>query len=244
LYALVLAGGRGERLRPLTDDLPKPMVPLHERPILWHQARRLTAAGVTDLVFLAGYRWQAIRRYFGDGSEFGFRAHYSIEDTPLGRGGAIRMGMERVPATETEVIVTNGDVVTVEDLGSIHRCFVERRRSAPEHQATVMVVPVVSPYGVVEMDESDVITGFREKAEMPYWINGGVYVLSRGIEGALPELGDHEDSTFPSLAARGRLTAFKSRAFWRSIDSFKDLREAEEQMAKDLREAEGFMSGG
>ncbi len=232
MYALVLAGGRGERLRPLTDDLPKPMVPLHERPILWHQARWLTAAGVTDIVFLAGYRWEAIRRYFGDGAELGFRAHYSVEEKPLGRGGAIRMGMELVPMAETEVVVTNGDVVTKEDLASIHRRFLERRKSAPGHQATIMVVPFVSPYGVVEMDGSGVVTGFREKAEMPYWINGGVYVLSRDIEGALPELGDHEDTTFPSLAAEGRLTAFKSRAFWRSIDSFKDLKEAEEFMAR------------
>ncbi len=230
MYALVLAGGRGERLRPLTDDLPKPMVALHDRPILWHQARWLTAAGVTDIVFLAGYRWEAIRRYFGDGAEFGFRAHYSVEEKPLGRGGAIRMGMERVPPTETEVVVTNGDVVTREDLASIHRRFLERRSSTPDHQATIMVVPFVSPYGVVEMDGSGTVTGFREKAEMPYWINGGVYVLSRDIEGALPELGDHEDTTFPSLAAEGRLTAFRSRAFWKSIDSFKDLREAEEVM--------------
>ena len=131
MYALVLAGGRGERLRPLTDDLPKPMVPLHERPILWHQARWLTAAGVTDIVFLAGYRWEAIRRYFGDGAEFGFRAHYSVEEKPLGRGGAIRMGMERVPPAETEVVVTNGDVVTRQDLASIHRRFLERRNFRP-----------------------------------------------------------------------------------------------------------------
>ena len=234
MYALVLAGGRGERLRPLTDNLPKPMVPLHDKPILWHQVRWLTAAGVTDVVFLAGYRWQAIQHYFGDGSEFGFHAHYSIEDTPLGRGGAIRRGMERVPRTETEVIVTNGDVVTRESLGSIHRGFVERRRSAPDHRATVMVVPFVSPYGVVEIDQSGAITRFREKMEMPYWINGGVYILSRDVEDLLPELGDHEDSTFPSLAAQGRLAAFKSRAFWKSIDSFKDLREAEEQIGKGV----------
>ncbi len=230
MYALILSGGRGERLRPLTDNLPKPMVPLGEKPILWHQVRWLTAAGVTDVVFLAGYRWEAIEEYFGDGSEFGFNAHYSVEDAPLGRGGAIRLGMGKVPRTETEVIVTNGDVVTRESLWSIRDGFLKRRESVPAHQATIMVVPYVSPYGVVEIDESDAITEFREKVEMPYWINAGVYVLSRDIEGLLPELGDHENSTFPSLATQGRLTAFKSRAFWRSIDSFKDIREAEEQM--------------
>ena len=230
MYALILSGGRGERLRPLTDTVPKPMVPVCGRPILWHQVRWLTAAGVTDVVFLAGYRWEAIKEYFGDGSQFGFRAHYSIEETPLGRGGAIRMGMGRVPTSETEVIVTNGDVVTEESLSHILEQFLCRRRTVPGHQATVMVVPFVSPYGLVEMDDGGVITEFREKVEMPYWINAGVYVLSRDIQEQMPELGDHENSTFPSLASQGKLTAFRSRAFWRSVDSFKDLREVEERM--------------
>ena len=80
MYALILAGGQGERLRPLTDNLPKPMVPVAGRPILAHQVAWLKTAGVTDVVFLAGYRWQAIQDYFGDGQAFGIRAHYSLED--------------------------------------------------------------------------------------------------------------------------------------------------------------------
>ena len=91
-----------------------------------------------------------------------------------------------------------------------------------------MVVPMVSPYGLVDMDDSGDVIGFREKVEMPYWINAGVYVLERDIYQELPELGDHETSTFPKLAQAGAVTAYKSRAFWRSVDSFKDLREAEE----------------
>ena len=82
MYALILAGGQGERLRPLTDNLPKPMVPVGGKPILERQIERLRAIGVSDVGFLAGYRWEAIKDHFGDGSAFGVRALYSVEDSP------------------------------------------------------------------------------------------------------------------------------------------------------------------
>ncbi len=230
MYALVLAGGRGERLRPLTDTTPKPMVPLLGEPILWHQVEWLKKGGVTDIVFLAGYRWEAIKEFFGDGSAYGFRAHYSIEDTPLGRGGAIRKGMSLVPEEEERVVVTNGDIITAESLDSVADQFRRKQQANPSHQATIMVVPFTSPYGLVDLNDEDDVEGFREKVELPYWINAGIYLFSRRIEGLLPELGDQENSTFPTLAAEGKMSALRSRAFWRSVDSFKDLREAEEYL--------------
>ena len=240
MYALVLAGGRGERLRPLTDTVPKPMVPLCGMPILWHQVQWLKVHGVTDMVFLAGYRWEVIKEYFGDGSSHGFRAHYSIEDTPLGRGGAIRKGMGLVPSGEEYMVATNGDVITAESLDLIVDRFRRKQEANPAHQGTIMVVPYPSSYGLVDLNSRDDVKGFREKVQLPHWINGGVYVFSRSIEGRLPVLGDHETSTFPSLAAEGKLAAFRSRAFWRSVDSFKDLKEAESHLeAAGLTQPEG-----
>ena len=227
MYALILAGGRGERLRPLTDTLPKPMVPVSGKPILWHQVQWLKLGGVTDVVFLAGYQWEAIDEFFGDGSGFGFRAHYSVEETPLGRGGAIRKGMDMVPTEEGSVVVTNGDIITAQSLDNVVAKFHRKQESNADHQATIMVVPFASPYGLVDVNGHDDVQGFREKVELPYWINGGIYVFSRDIQAWLPELGDHETSTFPALAAEGRLACLRSRAFWRSVDSFKDLRDAE-----------------
>ena len=87
MYALILAGGKGERLRPLTDTLPKPMAPVCGKPILERQVEWLKEGGVNGVVFLAGYRWEAIRDHFGDGSGFGISVEYSVEDSPLGRGG-------------------------------------------------------------------------------------------------------------------------------------------------------------
>ena len=93
-----------------------------------------------------------------------------------------------------------------------------------------MVVPMVSPYGLVDMDDAGTVTGFREKVEMEHWINAGIYLFDRGIADELPDLGDHETETFPRLAKAGRLAALRSRSFWRSVDSFKDLNEAEEHV--------------
>jgi NDP-sugar pyrophosphorylase family protein len=230
MYALILAGGQGERLRPLTDTIPKPMVQVAGKPILVHQIGGLKQAGVTDVVFLAGYRWQVIQDFFGDGAEFGIRAHYSIEDSPLGRGGAIRQGFSKVPQEEDSVLVLNGDIITSEPMTAVVGQYRDSRSANPAHAATIMVVPMVSPYGLVDTNADDNVVGFREKAELPYWINAGIYVFNRGIEAALPALGDHETETFPGLAEAGMISALKSRAFWRSVDSFKDLREAEEYL--------------
>jgi NDP-sugar pyrophosphorylase family protein len=232
MYAMILAGGKGERLRPLTDNAPKPMVPLCGKPILEHQIDWLKEGGVTDVVFLAGYLWDSIQDYFGDGSGFGFNATYSVEDSPLGRGGAIKKGYPFVPPDEETVVVLNGDIVTDERLDSILARHRERKSRDASLLATLLVVPMVSPYGLVDTDAADEVTGFREKVELPHWINGGVYVFDRAIFSGFPDLGDHEVETFPRLAQEGRIAAFKTRAFWTSIDSFKDLREAEEHMSR------------
>ena len=230
MYALILAGGKGERLRPLTDTLPKPMVPVCGKPILEHQVEWLKAGGVTDVVFLSGYRADAIEDHFGDGKSFGISAHYSVEDSPLGRGGAIKAGFPNVPEDEDTVAVLNGDVITdetLENLLDVHRA---RKSANGSHMATIMVVPMVSPYGLVDIDSLDTITGFREKVQMDQWINAGIYLFDRAIADELPDLGDHETETFPRLAAAGQLAAVRSRFFWHSVDSFKDLREAEEHV--------------
>ena len=230
MYALILAGGKGERLRPLTDTLPKPMVPVCGKPILEHQIEWLKAGGVTDVVFLSGYRSDVIQNHFRDGNGFGINTHYSVEDSPLGRGGAIKAGFTSVPVAEDMVAVLNGDVISEEPLGQLISFHRNRKLTNPAHLATIMVVPMVSPYGLVDIDLSDTITGFREKAEMDHWINAGVYVFERSIVDELPDLGDHETSTFPKLATVGRLAAVKSSQFWQSVDSFKDLRVAEDRL--------------
>ena len=229
MWALTIAGGRGERLRPLTDGICKPMVPVNGAPLLQHQARWLCENGVTDIVFLTGYRAEQVKEHFGDGSRFGFRAHYSPEDQPLGRGGAVKQGMGLVPRDVEDVIVVNGDVLSAQPLAPL----IQQRR---EHgaAAAITLIPYVSSFGVVLVSDDGVVTSFAEKTELPFWINGGIYVFEREIENLLPDVGDHETTTFPQLVSEERMRAIKSSANWISVDSHKDLREAQEMMSRGL----------
>jgi NDP-sugar pyrophosphorylase family protein len=226
LYALTIAGGRGERLKPLTDDLPKAMAPINRRPLIAYQADWLVRHGVKDIVFLCGWKGETIRDHFGDGRKFGFKAHYSFEDTPLGRGGAVRKGLSLVPRAESQVVVLNGDNITDQDLGEL--IALHRRKRA---MATMMLVPYQSQYGVVQVGEDDLVTEFVEKGRLPFWINAGIYVFDRAIESLLPETGDHETTTFPELARQRRLAALRSHATWLTVDSPKDIREVSERLA-------------
>lgn len=230
MYALIIAGGEGERLRPLTTDRPKPMVSVAGRPILEHQIEWLRREGVTDVVLLCGYRSDVIREHFVDGSRFGLSVEYSIEDEPLGRGGALRLASSLLPEDERVVIATNGDILTDQPLAPL----LQRHRDK-QATATVMLTPLHSPYGVARVARDSRIESFDEKPVLPYWINAGVYVLSREFFKLLPKRGDHEDSTFPQLSRQGKLYAFKSKAYWRAVDSFKDLTEAERELKQPSR---------
>ena len=226
MYALIIAGGEGERLRPLTSDRPKPMIEVAGTPILEYQVRWLAGQGVSDAVLLCGYRAEVIQRHFGDGSRFGLRVHYSLEDQPLGRGGALKLGARLLPPGEDVVIALNGDILTNQPLAPL--LHYHRRKDAA---ATVMLTRLRSPYGIARLDRGGRITAFDEKPLLPHWINAGLYAVTREFLRRLPDRGDHETTTFPELAAEGRLFGYRSRAYWRSVDTFKDLTEAAAEVA-------------
>jgi len=229
LHAIVLAGGKGERLRPFTEDRPKPMVEIMGVPILSYQLQWLQGQGVADVVISCGYRHDVIEAYFGTGERLGLRITYAVEEQPLGRGGALRLALSRVPAEASAIIATNGDIITNLPLGPV----VEAHR-AKRMLATIVLTPFVSPYGIVEVDADDHVTQFNEKPTLPYWINAGIYVLAPELRDQLPERGDHETTTFPVLARAGRLGAFKSRAYWRGVDTIKDVTEVASELQNRL----------
>ena len=218
--ALVLAGGRGERLRPLTDDRPKPMVPVGGRPILEHQLAWLRDNGVERAVLLTGYLHEVVADYFATPRIDGLAVECVAEDSPLGRGGAFKNGYRQAGLSDPLVVATNGDVLTDQSLDALLRVH-----ESANALATVMLTQMISPYGIVET-EGDLVTGFTEKPLLPHWINAGTYLLSREAIERFPDLGDHETTTFPALASEGRLAACKSAAYWKSIESPKDLADA------------------
>jgi NDP-sugar pyrophosphorylase family protein len=224
MFAIILAGGKGERLRPLTGDKPKSMVPLRDKPILEYQIEWLRESGVTDVVVACGYLHDVIERYFGDGSRWGVRICYSVEQEPLGRGGALKLASGHVPPSEPWVIATNGDNINTQPLAPMIR-----QHQRTNATATLLLTQLRSPYGIVRQSGKQIV-GFREKPLLPHWLSAGVYVLQREFFPDLPDIGDHEDELFPRLAAEGRLYGFRSHAYWKAIDTVKDLNEAAGQL--------------
>ena len=223
--ALVLAGGRGERLWPLTQDRPKPMVEVAGKPILERHLEWLRANGIERAFLLTGHLSEVVERHFSRERVAGLETRCIAEASPLGRGGAYKNGYREAGLSGEAVIATNGDVLTDQPLAPL----IEARERAGA-SAAVMLTPMISPFGVVET-EGELVAAFREKPSLPYWVNAGVYVLTAEAIVRFPDIGDHETSAFPQLAAERRLAAFESRAYWQSIESQKDLRAAEERLA-------------
>jgi NDP-sugar pyrophosphorylase family protein len=225
--AVILAGGKGERLRPYTEDRPKAMIELLGSPIMAYQLHWLRSYGFQRVVIACGYRHEIIESHFGDGSKWGLKIEYEIESEPLGRGGALKKALKRIGGFQQPVLAINGDGITnlkIDDLFAFH----EKHKPV----ATLATFPLRSPYGIVDIDDDRTIRGFREKPELPFGVNAGMYVLEPEIVALLPDKGDHEDLTFPQLAEQGRLKAFQSNSFWRTVDTAKDLTELRSELEK------------
>lgn len=222
MEALLLAGGKAERLGEVARDLPKPLVRVAGRPIAAYQVERLVAAGVTRVIVACRDLHAALfPEALGD---LGAEIVTAPEREPLGRGGGLRnacsLRLERGP-----VFALNGDELTDVDF----RALLEHHLREPA-AATIVVAPLVSSFGIVDLD-ADRVVGFSEAPRLPYWMNCGIYVLDDEAIERLPERGDHERSTFPQLAAEGKLRAFRHEGVWLTVNTPKDLRVAEEYLA-------------
>src|SRR5687767_12704650 len=176
MKAILLAGGMGTRLRPLTAHTPKPIVPIFNRPFLFYQLDLLrTIPEIDEVILSLNYQPRRIEEIFGDGSEFGLRIRYVVEPQPLGTAGAVKYAEEFLTDS---VVVFNGDVLTEVDLAAVIRLHRERRA-----KATIVLTPVSNPsaYGLVETDAAGNITRFLEKPKpdeiTTNRINAGIYVL-------------------------------------------------------------------
>ncbi len=237
MKAIVLAGGQGTRLRPLTYGTPKPMLPIANRPFLEHQLAWLASHGVDEVVLSLGYQPDAFTGHFtGAEAVPGLRLAYAVEPEPLGTAGAIRFAAG--DALAERVVVCNGDVLTDLDLSALIR-FHEDRGA----EATISLTRVEDPsaFGVVPTDTDGRVLGFVEKpapGEAPTeWINAGAYVLEPSVIGSIP-VGRNvsiERETFPGLLERdGKLYAVGSGGYWLDIGTPAKYLQANLDMAADL----------
>lgn len=228
MKAAIIAGGLGKRLRPLTEDRPKPLVEVAGKPIIEWQVEWLKRCGVSSFIVLAGYYREKLIEFLGSGSRFGVHVAYVIEDEPLGTGGAIK-NAESIIGGETFIAV-NGDILTNIPVGELVR-YLDNFTDAV---AAIALVPLRSPYGIVELDGAGRVSTFREKPVLEeYLINAGVYVMRPEVFRYLPPKGDIERDTFPRLATEGRLVGRVFRGYyWRSIDTVKDVEEASQEIPR------------
>ncbi len=228
--AVVLAGGQGSRLRPYTDDRPKPMVeiPGTGTPIIGHQLSWLAAEGVTDAVVSCGHLAEVLQDWLADRApELPLRVTTVVETEPLGRGGGLKYAAQHLPEPGQPWYATNGDIWTRFSLRDMAAFHAER-----DATATLALARPRIPWGAVETDTFGNVTDFIESPPSPYLINAGVYVFSAAFTALLPDLGDHERTTFPRLARSRSLAGYPipQGAYWRAIDTAKDLTEAAKEL--------------
>lgn len=225
MKAVILAGGYGKRLRPLTDERPKPMIEVLDKPIIEWQIRWLKNHGISDVILCVGYMKEHLVNYVGNGSKLGVNAYYTAEDTPLGTGGALK-NAETLLSNEEKFFMLNGDVLTnIDPIRLVNEL-------SSDLVATIAVVPLPSPFGIVQIDNDSKVLGFTEKPQITqFWINAGLYCLSNKIFDYLPQSGNIETTALPALAKDKKLKAVKfENKFWRSIDSHKDIEEASKEI--------------
>lgn len=217
LEAILLVGGEGTRLRPLTLTTPKPLLPVAGEPFLLHQIAALRRAGVTHVVLATSYRAEVFRDTIGDGAALGLRVTHVHEQRPLGTGGAIRnasLGLQG--QADDPVVILNGDVLSGHDL----RGQVAFHRQV-DADVTLHLVEVddARAYGCVPTDTEGRVTAFLEKMPDPVtrWVNAGAYVFRRSVIDSIPAdtVVSVERETFPRLLADGRdVWAWKQSAYW------------------------------
>jgi NDP-sugar pyrophosphorylase family protein len=219
MQALILAGGKGTRLRPLTVYTPKPVVPVCNRPFLLYQLDTLRRAGVTDVTLSLSYQPNKIEQQLGDGSDYGVKINYTVETQPMGTAGAYKFAEDLI---REPTVVLNGDIVTDLDLKAAIR-----EHDARGAVATIVLAPVENPsvYGMVEAGEGGCVTRFAEKPGadecVVNTINAGTYILDPKVLDFIPEGESYsfEYGLFPDLLARGEkfYAHVPDSAYWMDI---------------------------
>jgi len=222
LKAIILAGGRGKRLRPITDYVPKPLVPIKNIPIIEWQIKYLKKYGVNEVIICTGYETKMIENYLGI-KNTGIKIKFSIEKSPLGTGGAIKKAGKMIH--DKSFFVINGDVITNIDL-----------RKLAKKPNSIASIELRTKFGILEINDNK-ISKFREKKEISnLWMNAGIYYLQKEILKDLPNKGDIEKTLFPDYAKKGKLITIKFKKIkWYSIDSFKDIEDCSLEIQKIIK---------
>ncbi|MBI5290225.1 MAG: NTP transferase domain-containing protein [Chloroflexi bacterium] len=231
MKTVILAGGRGVRLRPLTYTIPKPLLPIGEKPILEEIIDRLKASGFDDLVIAVGYRAELIETYFRDGAHLGVHIEYVRETQPLGTAGPLALVRDAVALADGEpLLVMNGDILTDLDMRALTAAH---RQSG--HEVTVVTRDHVlqHPYGVIQVQDGRV-TGIVEKPSVTDTVSAGIYAVQPSALDLIPkdEFVDIPDLINRLLAGGRPVGAYRFDGEWLAIDRIEQLEDAARLLAE------------
>jgi mannose-1-phosphate guanylyltransferase len=235
--AVLLAGGAGSRLYPLTSDRPKPMVKLLDKPIMEWAIEWLKHNGISNIVIGVAYHKEAVMEYFKDGSEFGVDIKYSVHSVEGETGEGFRLAISRYVKDELFVAL-NADELTNFRLSDMLRAHVSRHPVA-----TIAVCHPKSPFGVINVGKNSYIQSFKEKPIISsLLVSIGIYLFSNQIVNYLPEKGSIEKTAFPALCKETLLRAYPIRGTWITVNTMKDLNNAESILKKRVRNGQWLKS--
>ena len=225
MKGVILAGGFGKRLKPITDNVPKPMIEILDRPIIEWQIQLLAKNNIREIIICVGYLKEQIIDHIASGNRFNVKVAYTVEEEPLGTGGALKNTYSLLKDEKEGFFMINGDILTDIDFKNL---------ADKNNTNTLAVVPLNSPYGIVDFDEQLNVTGFKEKPHIDdKWINAGIYFFNEEVFNYLPDKGNIETTALPEMANQQKLKAKKfENSFWKSIDSHKDIEESSKELAK------------
>ncbi|HEY3962790.1 MAG TPA: nucleotidyltransferase family protein [Gaiellaceae bacterium] len=223
MEAIVLAGGKAERLGDMAGGRPKSLVDVAGRPLVAYQVSRLVQVGIDRVIVSCA----ADQGSLFEQELAGLGAEIVVAEEPerLGRGGGIKFAA-RLRRDSGDVLALNGDELVAVDFDAL----LDRHRSLGG-AGTVTVARPKSQFGMVDVDDADVVHGFDEAGRVPYWVNCGIYALTPEAIERFPDKGDHESTAFPELAGEGRLRAYRHEGVWLTVNTPKELRTAAEYVA-------------
>ena len=218
MKAIILAGGRGKRLRPITDKIPKPLIPINNMPLIERSIKYLKRYGITEIIISSGYKSNKIELFLKKKKNFGCKIIFSVEKTPLGTGGAIKKALKHID--DESFLVLNGDVVTNIDL-----------RKILKKPNTVAANELKTKFGTMDIKNNKILKFNEKKDVTDVWMNPGIYHLSKNVERLIPKKGSLEGIVFPKMARKNALDVVKFKnVLWFSIDSHKDIEECSKEI--------------
>ena len=218
MKAIILAGGRGKRLRPITDKIPKPLIPINNKPLIERTIKYLKKYGITEIIISTGYKSKLIEKFLKTKKNFECEIIFSIEKTPLGTGGAVKKALKFVH--DESFLVINGDIITNINLQKILN-----------KSNTIAANELKTKFGTMNIKNNKILK-FNEKDDVVnIWMNPGIYHLSKDLEKIIPKKGSLEGDVFPKLARKKTLNVIKFKnVLWYSIDSHKDIEECSKEI--------------